>query len=157
MKFKLSSHSKCLLLSYGCLLLLTGCTTRGTEQAETGTADSAPLYARSLEPTLSEAVSRAFNRSCRACHGPAGHGIAAVAPDLRRAKPRSLEQWKQYLTDPLNGHPGAQLSPPTWINTDEIEVLAGYLVNLLPPAAPVAGEMKKAAPKLVVVHKRNAR
>lgn len=116
-------------------LWLLGCAQPNADSGKQAVdVDSAPVHAQSLEPTLSEAVSRVFNRSCSACHGPAGHGIAAVAPDLRRAKPRSVEQWKQYLINPQGGHPGSDLPPPTWINVDESEVIAGYLFNILPLA-----------------------
>ena len=125
---KSSPRFKQMLLLCACLWLLGAC---AKHEAELGSAPSGtPVYAQSLEPTLPETVSRAYHRSCRACHGPDGHGIAAVAPDLRRAKPRSLEQWKQYLTAE---HPGAQLSPPTWLNADEIESMSQHLLSRLPP------------------------
>jgi mono/diheme cytochrome c family protein len=154
-QMKFSLCSKAILL--GCALL-AGCANRATEQTTPGLpAAGAPVFAQSLEPTLPESVSRVFNRSCRACHGPDGHGIAAVAPDLRRAKPRSFEQWKQYLGDPQQGHPGAHLSPPTWLSTDEVEIMASYLLSLVPPPAVAAQEVKKAAPTPVAARKRAKR
>jgi mono/diheme cytochrome c family protein len=76
-------------------------------------------------------VARAFERSCQSCHGPAGHGIAAIAPDLRKSAVRSTEQWKQYLTVT---HPGATVPPPTWLNADEINAVADYLGSLRTPS-----------------------
>ena len=136
---------KLILLSCFSALWLIGCADHEPDQVGQGSPNSGPVFAQSLEPTLPEAVSRVYSRSCRACHGPEGHGIAAVAPDLRRAKPRSFEQWKTYLTNPQTGHPGAEMPPPTWINTDEIEVMANYLVSLLPPPAVLAKEESKEA------------
>lgn len=89
----------------------------------------APEHTQSVEPVRSETVNRIYTRTCSACHGPDGHGIAAVAPDLRRAKARSFAQWQQYLGQ-TNGHPGAQMPPPTWLNVDEIDVMANYLITL---------------------------
>jgi mono/diheme cytochrome c family protein len=83
--------------------------------------------ANSVEPLLSEPLHHVFERSCATCHGPNGHGITAVAPDLRRAKRRSVEQFIQFFSDPQQGHPGAQLPPPVWINADEIKLMANYL------------------------------
>lgn len=128
-------RSVCCWLGCASLLLSGACTSQPTESGSGASSpDSAPAYTQSLEPTLPEAVSRIYQRSCQACHGPDGQGIAAVAPALPRAKPRTLEQWKQYLTQPQSGHPGVELPPPTWINVDEIEVMAGYLFSLAPVA-----------------------
>ena len=157
---KFTSTGKQFFLACACLTVLAGCASQGADNSVAWDANQGPVYAQSLEPTLPEAVSRAYSRSCRSCHGPDGHGIAAVAPDLRRAKPRRFEQWKEYLTNPQTGHPGAQMPPPTWINTDEIELMANHLVSLLPPAAPVAAEVKEAkktAPTPAVVRKRTKR
>ncbi|MBI1760494.1 MAG: cytochrome c [Acidobacteria bacterium] len=89
---------------------------------------------QSVEPVRSETVNRIFTRTCSACHGPDGRGIAAVAPDLRRAKARSFAQWQQYLGNTA-GHPGTQMPPPTWLNVDEIDVMANYLFTLTQPNA----------------------
>jgi mono/diheme cytochrome c family protein len=84
----------------------------------------------SIEPLMPVAVAHAFERSCQSCHGPAGQGIAAIAPDLRKTAARTVEQWKQYLT---NTHQGATVPPPTWLNADEINAVANYLVSLRTP------------------------
>ena len=95
----------------------------------------APELSQSVELVRSETVNHIFTRTCSACHGQDGHGIAAVAPDLRRAKPRSFAQWQQYLGDAAAGHPGAPMPPPTWLNKDEIDVMANYLITLTQPNA----------------------
>lgn len=94
-----------------------------------------PGLSQSVEPVRSETVNRIFTRTCSACHGQNGHGIAAVAPDLRRANPRSFAQWQHYLNNNAAGHPGAQMPPPTWLNKDEIDVMANYLITLTQPNA----------------------
>ena len=85
----------------------------------------------SIEPLIPVAVAHAFERSCQSCHGPEGHGIAAIAPDLRKVTTRTAEQWKQYLT---STHQGATVPPPTWLNADEINAVANYLVSLRTPS-----------------------
>ena len=113
---------------------LNGCAKQPPEPEPV--AAFAPTITQSLEQLRSETVNRIFTRSCSACHGSDGHGITAVAPDLRRAKPRSFEQWQQYLLgNAPAGHPGAQMPPPTWLNVDEVDVIANYLVSLTPPNA----------------------
>lgn len=135
------SCCKLMLLGFCFGLLLAGCAKKETEPPAQPTT-AAPIYTKSLEPELPESVRRIFQRSCQSCHGFAGHGIAAVAPDLRLAKPRSLEQWRQYLGAAPNGaqsgHPGTQMPPPTWINADEITVVANYMVSLTQPGAIVS-------------------
>ncbi len=116
-------------------LWLAACAkTQSTTEPETASA-SAPELTQSLEPVRSETVSHIFTRTCSACHGQDGHGIAAIAPDLRRAKPRSFAQWQQYLGSAPAGHPGTQMPPPAWLNADEIDVMANYLVTLTQPNA----------------------
>ena len=127
-------HSR--FIHYGFLLVLLSLSftfachkksEEGLETAEAVTRTSFAATAKSVEPVMPITVAHVFERSCQACHGPAGQGIAAVAPDLRKAAARTVEQWTAYLT---HEHPGATLSPPTWINADEINVIAGYLANL---------------------------
>ncbi len=86
---------------------------------------------QSVEPLMPIIVARAFERSCKSCHGPDGHGIAAIAPDLRKATTRTAEQWTQFLT---STHTGATVPPPTWLNADEIKAVADYLVSLRTPS-----------------------
>jgi mono/diheme cytochrome c family protein len=121
------------MMQWGLVLLLCGNTAcRKATDTKLEAADAAARSAfvaasASLEPLMPTAVARAFERSCKACHGPAGQGIAAVAPDLRRAVARTTEQWTVYLT---TQHPGATLPPPTWLNADEIAAVANYLAHL---------------------------
>ena len=127
-------HSR--FIQYGLLLALLSlgftiaCHKKAEESFEPADAAARASFvatAKSVEPVMPVAVAHVFERSCQACHGPAGQGIAAIAPDLRKASARTVEQWTAYLT---REHPGATLSPPTWINADEISVVASYLANL---------------------------
>lgn len=135
----------------GCCLslFLTACAKREAAQPDATTMlASSPAAIRSFEPAIPEAVNRVFQRSCQTCHGPAGQGILAVAPDVRQAKSRSPEQWKQFLRKPQGGHPGADLPPPTWLNEAEIELMAEYLANLTaanPPLAAPSGQRRPAS------------
>jgi mono/diheme cytochrome c family protein len=114
------------------LLLCCGAACRKADESKLEPADavtrsSFAAAATSVEPVMPTTVARAFERSCKNCHGPTGQGIAAVAPDLRQAAARTTEQWTAYLK---TQHPGATLPPPTWLNADEITAIAHYLVNL---------------------------
>ena len=133
-----ADYKNWLLCCSACLLLACG----GQTTEAPANSGQSQISAQSAEPFMSEAVSRIFNRSCQSCHGPDGHGITAVAPDLRRARPRSVERWRQYLggspAEP-GKHPGAQMPPPTWLNADEIAVIANFLSDLSATrAAPAA-------------------
>ena len=117
-------------------LIFSACAKQPATPETVPTSAFAPELTQSIEPVRSETVNRIFTRTCSACHGQDGHGIAAVAPDLHRAKPRSFAQWQQYLSSSPAGHPGTQMPPPTWLNVEEIEVMANYLVSLTQPDAP---------------------
>jgi mono/diheme cytochrome c family protein len=67
-----------------------------------------------------------YVRSCASCHGPDGHGITAVAPDIYRAGYRPREEWEKYLRESANAHPVAH-SPPLWLNAEEMQDMAEYL------------------------------
>jgi mono/diheme cytochrome c family protein len=67
-----------------------------------------------------------YVRSCASCHGPDGHGIAAVAPDLYRARYRSREEWEKYLRDSADAHPVGR-PPPLWLDEEERKDMAEYL------------------------------
>lgn len=114
---------------------LSACASKPSASQSESASALAPELSQSVEPVRSETVNRIFTRTCSACHGPDGHGIAAVAPDLRRANPRGFAQWQQYLGNTAAGHPGAQMPPPTWLNKDEIDVMANYLITLTQPNA----------------------
>jgi mono/diheme cytochrome c family protein len=127
--------------------LTSACQQKNEEPAENVQNVARSSFAsapQSIEPLMPSAVARAFERSCQSCHGPAGHGIAAIAPDLRKAAVRSAEQWTQFLT---NTHAGATVPPPTWLNADEIKAVANYLVSLRTPSmtAPAIAEDDKSS------------
>jgi mono/diheme cytochrome c family protein len=67
-----------------------------------------------------------YVRSCASCHGPDGHGVTAVAPDLYRARYRPREEWEKYLRDSADAHPVAH-PPPLWLNEEETKDMAEYL------------------------------
>ncbi len=125
------------LIQFALLVALSlniGCQKKTLESAENAQNVARSSFAaapQSIEPLIPDTVARAFERSCQSCHGPAGHGIAAIAPDLRKVSTRTAEQWTQYLT---NTHQGATVPPPTWLNADEIKAIANYLVSLRTPS-----------------------
>ncbi|MGH9848175.1 MAG: c-type cytochrome [Blastocatellia bacterium] len=110
-----------------CLGVFTGCASpppTAVENRARFSEDSA-----SAEPYVSEQARSAFRRSCASCHGYDARGITAVAPDLRRARRRSPEEWERYLRDSSGSHPAGQ-PPPLWINGDELKAIAAYLDSL---------------------------
>ena len=78
------------------------------------------------EDFMPERVRAIYARSCASCHGPDGHGVAAVAPDLYRARYRSREEWEKYLRDSADAHPVTH-PPPLWLNEEEMKNMAEYL------------------------------
>ena len=70
-----------------------------------------------------------YVRSCASCHGPDGHGVTAVAPDIYRARYRPREEWEKYLRDSANAHPVAH-PPPLWLDKDEMKKMADYLESV---------------------------
>jgi mono/diheme cytochrome c family protein len=81
------------------------------------------------EDFMPERVRVTYVRSCASCHGPDGHGVAAVAPDLYRAKYRPREDWEKYLRDSTDAHPVIH-PPPLWLNEEEIKNMAEYLESV---------------------------
>ena len=75
---------------------------------------------------MPEGIRVLYVRSCASCHGPDGHGVTAVAPDIYRARYRSREEWVKYLRDSTDAHPVAN-PPPLWLNKEEMEKMAEYL------------------------------
>jgi len=67
-----------------------------------------------------------YVRSCASCHGPDGHGVTAVAPDLYRARYRSHEEWEKYLRESADAHPVTH-PPPLWLNEEETKDMAEFL------------------------------
>jgi len=78
------------------------------------------------EDFMPERVRVIYVRSCASCHGPDGHGVAAVAPDLYRARYRPREEWEKYLRDSADAHPVTH-PPPLWLNEEEMKNMAEYL------------------------------
>ncbi len=113
------------LLVLALALLLAGCSRPSTEEKSSTLSDASP-ETRGVEPYMSEDVREAFRRSCASCHGYDGHGILGVAPDLRRAKRRTPEEWEKYLRDSSGSHPAGQ-APPLWVTGDELTALAAWL------------------------------
>lgn len=70
-----------------------------------------------------------YMRSCASCHGPDGHGVTAVAPDLYRSRYRPREEWEKYLRDSADAHPVAH-PPPLWLNEEETKDMAEYLESV---------------------------
>lgn len=119
------------------LLCLTGCwpvsacSQRTTGQSAAVTRESAlPTTALNVEPVRPEAVQAVFERNCKLCHGPDGHGIAAIAPDVRRAPQRSAEAWEKYLRNPKSLYPNSQMPPLEGRSDEEIKAIAAYLADL---------------------------
>lgn len=90
---------------------------------------TSPGTGPSIEPLMPERVREIFARSCETCHGLQGHGLAGIAPDLRKIGPRTTAEWSRYLREPGKAHPvGAP--PPLWLTADEIDLIARFLVTI---------------------------
>jgi mono/diheme cytochrome c family protein len=74
------------------------------------------------EDFMPERVRAIYVRSCASCHGPDGHGVAAVAPDLYRARYRPREEWEKFLRNSADAHPVSH-PPPLWLNEEETKTL----------------------------------
>lgn len=81
------------------------------------------------EDFMPERTRTVYVRSCASCHGPDGHGITAVAPDIYRAKYRTAGEWEKYLRDSKDAHPVGN-PPPLWLDADEMKDMAGYLESV---------------------------
>lgn len=106
---------------------MAACSRQPAEKA--GTAPSPSATALDL-PVMPEVVQTVFERNCKLCHGPDGHGIAAVAPDLRPAPRRSAEAWEKYLSDPRGVHPNSKMPATPGLSEAEIAAVAAYLADL---------------------------
>jgi mono/diheme cytochrome c family protein len=128
---RLALTSLLIWLSLACFLLTSACSEQTAGQSEGAVKGSAlPAAALHVEPVRPEAVQAVFERSCKLCHGPDGHGIAAVAPDLRRAPRRNAQDWEQYLRDPKSFYPDSPMHPAQEIGDEEIKAVAAYLAVL---------------------------
>jgi mono/diheme cytochrome c family protein len=106
-------------------LLFVGCASQVTKDEKDEKVDRRKEKI-GAEDFMPERVRVIYVRSCASCHGPDGHGVAAVAPDLYRAKYRSREEWEKYLRDSADAHPVTH-PPPLWLNEDEMKNMAEYL------------------------------
>lgn len=87
---------------------------------------------------MPEKVQVAFERSCKSCHGPDGHGITSIAPDLRRAPRRTLSEWVTLMKDPQGAHSNTKIPAMASLTDEDFEAIGGYLADLTqnnPPAA----------------------
>ena len=116
------------ILGFFVMGFFAGCASPSPAVVERSRFDEEPATI-AVEPYVSEQARGAFRRSCASCHGYDAHGITAVAPDLRRAKRRSPDEWERYLRDSSGSHPAGQ-PPPLWINGDELKAIAAYLDSL---------------------------
>jgi mono/diheme cytochrome c family protein len=107
------------------ILLFVGCASQVTKDEKDEKVDRRKEKI-GAEDFMPEQVRVIYVRSCASCHGPDGHGVAAVAPDLYRAKYRPREEWEKYLRDSADAHPVTH-PPPLWLNEDEMKNMAEYL------------------------------
>lgn len=87
---------------------------------------------------MPEKVQVAFEGNCKSCHGPDGHGITGVAPDLRRAPRRSLSEWVAYMKDQNGAHSTARIPAMASLTAEDIEAIGGYLADLTQNNIPAA-------------------
>ena len=103
-------------------LLFVGCAGQGVKEEKVDRRQEKV----GAEDFMPERVRVIYVRSCASCHGPDGHGVTAVAPDLYRAKYRPREEWEKYLRNSADAHPVAH-PPPLWLNEEEMKTMAEYL------------------------------
>jgi mono/diheme cytochrome c family protein len=106
-------------------LLFVGCASQVTKDEKDEKVDRRKEKI-GAEDFMPERVRVIYVRSCASCHGPDGHGVAAVAPDLYHAKYRPRVEWEKYLRDSADAHPVTH-PPPLWLNEDEMKNMAEYL------------------------------
>jgi mono/diheme cytochrome c family protein len=109
-------------------LLFVGCASQVTKDEKDEKVDRRKEKI-GAEDFMPERVRVIYVRSCASCHGPDGHGVVAVAPDLYRAKYRPREEWEKYLRDSAEAHPVTH-PPPLWLNEDEMKNMAEYLESV---------------------------
>jgi mono/diheme cytochrome c family protein len=110
------------------ILLFVGCASQVTKDEKDEKVDRRKEKI-GAEDFMPERVRVIYVRSCASCHGPDGHGVVAVAPDLYRAKYRPREEWEKYLRDSADAHPVTH-PPPLWLNEDEMKNMAEYLESV---------------------------
>lgn len=87
---------------------------------------------------MPEKVQVAFERNCKSCHGPDGHGITSVAPDLRRAARRNLSEWVAWMKDEKGAHSNPKIPAMASLTDEDFEAIGGYLADLTQNNAPAA-------------------
>lgn len=87
---------------------------------------------------MPEKVQVAFEQNCKNCHGPDGHGITSVAPDLRKAAHRNLTEWVTFMKDPKGTHSTTKLPGMASLTDEDFEAIGGYLADLTQNNAPAA-------------------
>lgn len=104
-----------------------------TSSASSNTAPS-PVGSASpvvdLEPVMPEKVQVAFEQNCKDCHGPDGHGITSIAPDLRRAARRNAKEWIAQLKDQNGAHSHTKIPKMASLSDEDYEALGDYLADL---------------------------
>ena len=142
MRIKLLSF---LLLTFSVVFYLACSTPSGTTSTETSTnatptGVAAPSVSATaeLEPVMPEKVQVAFQQNCNSCHGPDGHGITNVAPDLRKAARRSLSEWVTYMKDPKGTHSNTKIPAMASLTEEDFEAIGGYLADLTQNNLPAA-------------------
>lgn len=105
-----------------------------------GTPSPAPAV--DLEPVMPEKVQVAFEQNCKSCHGPDGHGITNVAPDLRRAARRNAKDWIAYLKDQKAAHASTKIPAMDSLTDADYESIGGYLADLTQNNSTTAGGKK---------------
>lgn len=143
---KPQTRSLSFLLLIACLGLYIACSnSSGTNDAasSSGSTTASPVgsvaAAVDLEPVMPEKVQGAFEQNCKSCHGPDGHGITSIAPDLRRAPRRNAKEWIANLKDQKGAHSQTKIPAMASLNEADYEAIGGYLADLTQnnPAAAV--------------------
>lgn len=91
---------------------------------------------------MPEKAQTVYEQSCKSCHGPDGHGINAVAPDMRSAPRRSIEDWVKYLKNPKSLQPESKMPAITNMEDKDYEAIAAYLADLTQSNLPASKKIK---------------
>ena len=121
----------------------TSSTTVSTNSSSNNTSEVSPTVANSsvindVEPVMPEKAQAVYDQSCKSCHGPDGHGINAVAPDLRSAPRRSIEDWTKYLKNPKSLQPESKMPAIANLEDKDYEAISAYLADLTQSNSPAS-------------------
>jgi mono/diheme cytochrome c family protein len=111
--------------------------TSGTATESNPTAIPSPII-NDVEPVMPEKAQAVYDQSCKSCHGPDGHGINAVAPDMRPAPRRSMEDWMKYLKNPKSVQPESKMPAISNLEEKDYEAIAAYLADLTQSNSPAS-------------------